>query len=516
VTLAHAERQQTPQLGARGTGFVLILGLLTGGGVGVVLTLLGGRIDGAVAIGIISALGVGIVARPLGGYYLLLFLAILADHELWYFAPWTKALGFYVFQNWWKLLSPEGVRWFGFLVVNTAEVLLLVIGVGLAVQMLRGGERPVVPREFVFALIYLGMLLGMLAYGLATGGALKPALWQTRYLFYFVVLALVTPQVLRTPAQVRGAVWVLGIATVFKALQIDWIFFVSLGARFGEWREILGHDDSVFFVGILALTAALVLYRAERVQRWVLLSSGPFVLMALVVNLRRASYVALVLSLGLVPVLLHGRRRAALKAALPVLVLFGLYGGLYWSRPDDRLGIPLQKLKSAVVGQVGTPDYGSNLYRVAENINLRRTITGHPFGLGFGHPFELRVPLDDISFLLPLWRYHPHNTILGMWMALGPVGFFVFLVYFGSILVLASHDLRRHTDPYLKAVSYFVLASFISALVVGMVDQYWNGQRGAVFLGALAGILSVLHRQGPGSHVEPPAAAPAVRGRGLP
>jgi asparagine N-glycosylation enzyme membrane subunit Stt3 len=78
-------------------------------------------------------------------------------------------------------------------------------------------------------------------------------------------------------------------------------------------------------------------------------------------------------------------------------------------------------------------------------------------------------------------------------MALGPVGFFVFLVYFGSILVLASHDLRRHTDPYWKAVSYFVLASFISALVVGMVDQYWNGQRGAVFLGALAGILSVLH-----------------------
>jgi hypothetical protein len=483
-------------------GPLLALGILTGAAVTVALRFLGGRADGALWIGFVVALACAVAVRPRGGYYLLLSVVILADDWMLYFSPWTHHfLGYYVFGNWWKLLSPEGVRRFGVLVNNTVEVLLVALVIGLALRVIFEGDRLVLPRDTVFAGLYLATLSGMLVYGLAAGGALKPALWQTRYLFHFVVIALLTPQLLRTPAHVRGAVWALMIPVVIKALQILWIFLETEGGRFGEWREILGHEDSNFFVSAIILGVVLALYRIEPLQRWFLLSSLPLLLTGLVLNLRRAAYVTLAFGLALLPVLLHDRRRLVLKLTLPVLLLVGLYSAFYWQRPADRLGVPLQKAKSVFVASVGTSDYNSNLYRVAETFDVEHTILDHPWGLGFGHPFDIQIPLPDISLLIAHWQYRPHNTILGLWMSLGTPGFIVFLVYFASIVTLASYHVRRHTDAYCRAVSFWVLAAFACGLVFATVDMYIGIQRGAVFLGALAGILSTIDRLAPAGQV---------------
>src|SRR5262249_38381895 len=224
-----------------------------------------------------------------------------------------------------------------------------------------------------------------------------------------------------------------------------------------------------------------------------------------VVNLGRAGYVSLAVSFGLLPLLLENRRRVLLKLAMPVLIVLSAYSGLFWNRTADPVGVPLQKVKSIFfMGPVGTSDYNSNLYRVAENYNLQHTILNHPWGLGFGHPFESYLPLPDISLLLAHWQYRPHNTILGMWMLLGTPGFIVCLAYFGSIIMLASRHARRQSDPYFKAVSFFILAAFTSGLLFATVDHYIGTQRGAVFLGALAGILTVLEQ------LHPTSFAPAV------
>jgi len=476
---------------------LLALGLVAGAAVAVALRLLGGRADGALWIGFVVALGCAVVARPRAGYYLLLSVVILADDWMLYFSPWTHHfVGYYLFGNWWKLLSPEGVRRFGGIVNNTVEILLVVLVIGVAVRV-REGDRLVRPREAVFASLYLATLIGMLVYGLATGGALKPALWQSRYLFHFVVVALLTPQVLRTPAHIRGAVWALMIPIAVKAIQILWIFFESERGHFGEWREILGHEDSNFFVSAIILGAVLALYRVEPLQRWFLVSSLPFLLAGLVLNLRRAAYVTLALGLALLPVLLHDRRWLVLKLTIPALLVVGLYAAVYWHRPADQLGMPLQKAKSVFVAPVGSSDYNSNLYRVAENFDVEHTILDRPWGLGFGHPFDIQIPLPDISLLIAHWQYRPHNTILGMWMSLGTPGFIVFLVYFASILTLASHHVRWQTHAYFRALSFWVLAAFACAFVFATVDMYVGIQRGAVFLGALAGIQSAIDRLAP-------------------
>jgi hypothetical protein len=460
----------------------------------VVVGLFGARMDGAIAIGVIVGLGIAILRRPRSGYYVLLFVALIADRHLWTFSPWTDRLGFYVFANWWKLLSPGAERAFGFLVVNTVDVLLLAIVLGTVIRLARLRTWPAIRHDAVLAFAYLLALLVMLAYGLITGGDLKPALWQTRPFLHFVVLALVGSQLLRTAADVRNVIWILALACAFKAVQITWIFFVHAGGRFGPWREILGHEDSVFLAALLVLAAVLVVYGARGSQTIFLVASAPVMLGALLVNQRRASYAALAVSLLLAPLLLHERRRAAVKLLLPVAAIGLLYAVVFWNRPDDPWALPLQKFKSVVVAEVGTTDYSSNLYRVAENVNLRRTILAHPLGLGFGHPFDLDMPLPDISFLLPLWRYHPHNMILGIWMSLGTVGFIVFLSFLGSTVLLAAHALRRHTDPYAKAVSYFLATSLMSALFVGAVDQFIWLERGVLFVAALVAMVSALSR----------------------
>lgn len=208
----------------------------------------------------------------------------------------------------------------------------------------------------------------------------------------------------------------------------------------------------------------------------------------------------LAIGLALLPVLLHDRRRVVLKLTVPVLLVLGLYSAVYWHRPEDRFGVPLQKARSVFVARVGTSDYNSNLYRVAENFNVQHTILDHPWGLGFGHPFEIQIPLPDVSLLIAHWQYRPHNTILGMWMSLGTPGFIGFLVYLASIVTLASYHVRWQPDAYFRAVSFWVLATFACGLVFATVDMYLGLQRGAFFLGALAGILSAIDGLAPVRH----------------
>src|SRR5262249_43696737 len=100
-----AKAQAIRAEGPRGGNF-LALGVVAGATVTVALRVLGGRADGTLWIGFVVALGCAVAARPLAGYYVLLSTVILADDWMLHFSPWThRVLGYYVFANWWKLLS---------------------------------------------------------------------------------------------------------------------------------------------------------------------------------------------------------------------------------------------------------------------------------------------------------------------------------------------------------------------------------------------------------------------------
>jgi hypothetical protein len=459
-----------------------------------VLAWIGARADVAAALGVTAALCSGAIAAPFAGYCALLAIAILADQHLSHFSPWTDQLGFYLFSNGWTLLSLGGPPRLRFLVANSVDALVLAIAIGLALRVLRGRSRLYLTPHVALGLLFVTVLCAMLAFGLATGGELKPALWQARPFFYFAVFALIGTQLMERRRDVMRLVALLVGVCVFKAIQIDWLFFVEAGHHFGSWRSILGHEDSIFLVGVVVLAVAYSLYRGVSLGSALLVIAAAISASAVVFNLRRTAYVALALSGLCMPLLLHGRRRAALALAAVAIAGGGAYAAVALRQPDAWWAAPALKAKAIVAPDSGSVDSASNVYRVAENINLRRTIAAHPLGLGFGHPFELHAPIDDISYLLPLWRFHPHNMLLGIWIALGGVGFAVFACYCASALMLASHDLRWHTDPQAKAIGYFLLAALASGLFASVFDQFIWVDRGALYLGAVVAMAAALHR----------------------
>jgi hypothetical protein len=462
-----------------------------------VLALLGARSDVAAALGVAAATCAAAIAHPFAGYCALLAIAMLADLHLSHFSPWTDQLGFYVFDNWWTLLSIGGEPRLRFLVANCVDALVLAIAIGLALRVLRGRVRLDFSPHVALGILLLLALCAMLAFGLATGGDFKPALWQVRPFFYFAMFALVGTQIIERRKDVELLVALLVGVCAVKALQINWLFFAEAGHRFGTWRSILGHEDSIFLAGVVVLAVAYVLYRGLTLLSVALAVAAAFSTTAVMFNLRRTAYVALALSGLCMPLLLHGRRRAALGLAALALVAGGGYAAVALSQPDAWWAEPALKAKAIVAPDSGSADSASNMYRVAENYNLRQTIAAHPLGLGFGHPFEVHTPIDDISYLLPLWRYHPHNILLGIWIALGAVGFAVFLSYCASALMLASHSLRWHSDPQAKAISYFLLASLASGLFASVFDQFIWIDRGALFLGAVVAMAAALDRSLP-------------------
>jgi hypothetical protein len=215
--------------------------------------------------------------------------------------------------------------------------------------------------------------------------------------------------------------------------------------------------------------------------------------LGLILNLRRAGYVALALSAVLATLLLRRAGRTMLKMTVPLLMCAGLYSVLFWNS-DALVAIPLQKVKSIIFASAGTADAESNLYRVTETANLLQTIRNHPLGLGFGHPFESRIQLPDVSAIVPNWQYFPHNVFLGLWVFLGPAGLALLLLYFSILLACAGHNLRNEQDGVIQSIAFFVVTTLASAIVMGTVDQFVWAQRGAVFLGAVVGVLFALDR----------------------
>src|SRR5262249_11209101 len=137
VAIAEAVTVEAPASSTRQRLAPAAFACLVGAGLTCVLVLLHREAMGAIVVGVVVGAAIATIVRPLWGYYLLVSTVILADQYLWNFSPWTDRLGFYVFQNWWKLLSPAGDDWFRLMVVNSIDVLLLAMAIGVVLQLMR-------------------------------------------------------------------------------------------------------------------------------------------------------------------------------------------------------------------------------------------------------------------------------------------------------------------------------------------------------------------------------------------
>lgn len=424
------------------------------------------------------------------GILALVVLPIIAGDTVRQFRTPANDLGFLLFDNWWNLAEAAGFDGFDWAKFNTIEFLIVVTALAVLWWKARARAVPVLTFEQLMSLPFLLAVAVMLAWGLNAGGALDPALWQVRPYFQLVAIGLLVPQVVRTSADLKLVLGCILAAIVLKALLVIAVFIFLAGGHFSGWRELVGHEDSVFFVAALCFLFALLVYERGIVRRIWPFVVGPVLLAALILNLRRAGYAALAMNAALLPIILAGRRRAALALVIGCAAVAGLYLAMFWN-VDGALGLPAEKVRSVFVGGE-TSDISSNVYRASENLNLWHTVRANPFGTGFGKPFDKVYEMADISQIMPNWNYHPHNMIFGLWMQLGSIGFTLFLFFYAGLLIAASYAIRQGEDAFGKSAAVFCTAALTSGLLVSNLDQFVWTQRGALFLGTVMGLVAAI------------------------
>jgi hypothetical protein len=372
--------------------------------------------------------------------------------------------------------------------LNAIELCVLLLGAtwvaqGIAARQLQ--FRPI-PCAAAWAGAAAAILLTFAA-GVATGGDRSTAIVEIRALVYFFGLAWLVPQLVQQRRDFAVIAGVMIAALGAKALQGLYRYVVVLGMDLDLTETFLAHEDPVMFVPLLFLAIALWHHGGPRILRWSLAVAGPLMLAALVLTQRRVAYVTLGICAVYFALVLAGpARRAYLRLALPVVVIGALYVASF-TGASGPLARPIERAWS-LVDDANT----SNRYRIVELQNLRHTIHVHPWGIGFGHPYEMLQPLPESPF--ELYEYIPHNEVLWVWVKAGTLGFILVMFYFARLVGESVWIYRRARDPLLRAVAVVVGLAIVNQLVASYFELQLTYARNMVYLGTLVGLLAPIRR----------------------
>jgi len=151
------------------------------------------------------------------------------------------------------------------------------------------------------------------------------------------------------------------------------------------------------------------------------------------------------------------KKRVAQFIALSLPVL-ALYVGVGWNRTSALFG-PIQAIRSAMDPVANR----STLWRDLENYDLYYTIKTHPLlGTGFGHGYIEIIHLPDISRFFELYRFSPHNSILGLLAFSGLLGFAAMWLIIPLGVFFAVRSYRFSSAPRDRATALVAVAILVS------------------------------------------------------
>lgn len=343
-------------------------------------------------------------------------------------------------------------------------------------------------------LLLLAALVGGLVRGALAGGDLTIALWESRYLFYVVLCYFVVVNTVRTEAHVNAVMGVFLAGTTIYAVEGAYrrIALVDTG-RLGVIREFaFSHEVVVFLAAAIILAIAQHVFGAPRWQRVLSVVALPILGFTLLATERRAGILVLIVCfVAFALLLLVTKRPTFFLIVAPVLLAFSLYLPAFWNS-GGILGQPARAVRSFV--QPDPRDAQSDTYRRLETMNVRATILSDPvFGVGFGRPFLMVVPLADLSWW-PFWRYEPHNQVLWVWLKTGAHGFVAFWILMGIALANAANYVKRLRRPSSRSFAVLALVAITGSLAFSYLDLGLVSGRVTVVLGTVLGVLGVLRR----------------------
>jgi hypothetical protein len=424
-------------------GSVAALGLLT------LTIIVAGEVAWAMAPLALSLIVLAVARAPLRSSLLVLgFLCLTMENPTEAFAE----------GKWSSPLAPLGALLLAHLNLSIPVKALIFSGLDLALVLLiavwvirrvtgsaidlRGripAARPMQAAGLV-CLVSIAMVWG---FGMVRGGfSFSDSLWQIFRVVYLPSIFLLFCAGLRGPADARQ----LGIALVLAALvrSLLSIYIRMLFPSFDEMIFTTTHADSMLFSDAFLLLVVMLFEQPGRRTALLAAAALPVIGLGMIANNRRLAWLELVISLlaiFCVTPMTRLKRRVTRGVAISIPILI-LYVAIGWSS------------KAAVFAGARTvrsvfdsSSDGSTFWRDLENYNLYFTLKGNPLlGTGFGHPYEEVIHLPDISANYSLYRFAPHNSILGLVAYGGFVGFtgIWLLVPLGIFFAVRSYRFSTH------------------------------------------------------------------------
>jgi hypothetical protein len=471
------------------------------------LVLAGATAGFGLVVGILATLAITtlIVRWPVSGLFVVTVCATLIEESPLAFSPTgtsdaaalvpTPILTDHLYIFYWPT-QLEGLidRPIGFLFVF---ILLVVV-----LHRLVKREKPLQGGGLLLPfLFYLLCVAGGVLHGLASGGDFRIIVIEVRPFWYLFVSYLLAYNLVTRKRDIHTFFWLVILCAGVKGVQGVYIFLAYLHGNLAGFSDsILAHEDSFFFVALLLLVMLFCLHYRYRPQFYASLLVLPFVLVALVVNQRRADYVALVVGMVVAWTLIFLVKPRARKLLVVVMLCSAVLGTAYvaaFAHSGGGFAAPARAILAVISPDyTDTRDLESNLYRYIEDNDLKYTVHQYPLGVGFGIPYLQPIPLTSIFPQIrefdPYYDYIPHNTIYWVWMRLGPIGYLAFWYLVGAVIVRGSIIARRLRDPHLQLVAIYSVAVTFMEIIVAFADYQLFFFRNVIYLGLLAGILMKL------------------------
>ena len=319
-----------------------------------------------------------------------------------------------------------------------------------------------------FAGVSLAGASWMWVYGMARGDAdVGSSLWQIQRVAYLPLLVFLFRRALRRPRDAAALGKVIVAAACLKAALAIYIR-ATVAPPPGEPTLLYAttHADSMLFAVAFCAVLALVVHRRRGKRAFLVAGILPLLVAGMVANGRRLAWVELAAGVAVVAVLTpwSSAKRTAVRAAVAGSPLVLAYAVAGWSS-SSALFQPVHLLRS-VVDSKADP---STLWRDLENYDLFYTLRHHPvLGTGYGHGYTEIVWLPDVSNSYALYRFLPHNSILGLWAYGGLVGFTALWTMLVVGFFLAARAYRHAVTVDDRTVAL----TAVSLLVVYLVYCY--------------------------------------------
>lgn len=372
---------------------------------------------------------------------------------------------------------------------------------------IRGHVPPAPPMRAVAFLCLAGIAL-VWGFGMVRPGfSFANSLWQVFRVVYLPLVFLLFCAGLRGPGDAKAMGVVLVAAALLRAVAA--VYIRQLFPDKELMPHTTTHADSMLFANAVLLVLANFTERRNWPSLRLVLLTTPVLIAGMVANNRRLVWVELllgVLALYVITPWTWLKRRIAQTVALsiPVLVLYVAVG---WNAASVVFA-PVRTIRSVVDSKADT----STLWRDWENYNLYFTLKGNPLlGTGYGHEYIEAIHLPDISGNYSLYRYAPHNSILGLLAYSGLLGFALIWSLVPAGIFFSVRAYRYSVEPRDRVAALTAVCAIITYALHCYGDMALGTWTSVFTIGpalALMAKLAVANGAWPLGRAPPPAGAP--------